>query len=201
MQRCADGSGVHCIASVRSEYVVVLWPTLEPHPDAQAFAQRLRREVRPYLAGQTISVAVGPECRNLVDYGDAYQVTCAAIDLAQEAHLTDNVVSLGDLGIYRLLLQVKRPADLLDFARSVLGKLAEYDSRRGTELVDTLRAYMAGGCSASEAATGLHIHTNTVSYRLRRIQTLLDVDLRKPADLLMIELALMVDRLLGGLQE
>jgi DNA-binding PucR family transcriptional regulator len=56
---------------------------------------------------------------------------------------------------------------------------------------------MANRCSVSVTAKALHVHPNTVAYRLRRVEELLDVDLGDPQAMLHLQLALMIEEILG----
>ncbi|NUP31207.1 MAG: helix-turn-helix domain-containing protein, partial [Streptomycetaceae bacterium] len=64
------------------------------------------------------------------------------------------------------------------------------DTRRGTELVRTLRAYFACGGSLTRAKDELHIHVNTVVQRLDRIEALLGPEWNQPQQALELQLAL-----------
>jgi DNA-binding PucR family transcriptional regulator len=66
----------------------------------------------------------------------------------------------------------------------------DYDTRRGTELVRTLRAYFECGGNLTRTKEILHVHVNTVVQRLDRVATLLGEDWQKPARALEIQLAL-----------
>jgi purine catabolism regulator len=57
------------------------------------------------------------------------------------------------------------------------------------ELLHSLRAYLACGRNAKAAARKLQVHRNTLQYRLRRIETLLDRSLDDPDVLFLLELA------------
>lgn len=197
-QRRADRSRTPALTATRGDHVVVLWPETDGKAGAPAFAEELRREIRAYAAGWTASVALGPRCGDVGEYGDAYRLACGALDLVQETGRRERIVSLDDLGVYRLLLQVKQPRELAAFARSVLGPLHDYDDRREIGLVETLQAYMERGCNTALAAKALNVHGNTVSYRLRRVQELLAVDLHDPETLLHIQFAFMIERVLGA---
>ncbi|MED3789640.1 sugar diacid recognition domain-containing protein [Peribacillus frigoritolerans] len=60
------------------------------------------------------------------------------------------------------------------------------------ELLKTLSMYFACDLSLKETARALHIHINTLHYRLKRIEDLTRLNPRKPADLVMMYLALSV---------
>jgi hypothetical protein len=55
--------------------------------------------------------------------------------------------------------------------------IREYDKAHNTMLFDTLYEFMKSRESYSLAAKNLHIHRNTVLYRMNQIKTLFDVDL------------------------
>lgn len=75
-------------------------------------------------------------------------------------------------------------------ARIVLGPLLDHDRAQNTELVRTLREYLSGTRSWNDAASTLHIHRQTLGYRLRQIEALTGRSTRRPADIAMFWMAL-----------
>jgi purine catabolism regulator len=73
--------------------------------------------------------------------------------------------------------------------------LAEHDERHHTSLLPTLRALCANRLSAHKTAEALSIHRNTLHKRLRRIESVLDVDLDSMDDVLELYVALRVGEL------
>lgn len=103
--------------------------------------------------------------------------------------------SMGDLGFVGLLLG--EAANLEDYVRATLGPVLEYDDRRGTELLHTLREYYAGGANLTRAKEALHVHVNTVVQRMERIGSLLGHDWQAPERALEIQLALRLHDLMA----
>lgn len=62
-------------------------------------------------------------------------------------------------------------------AVSFLTPVIDHDLRYDSELLKTVRAYLNADGHPGDAAATLHIHRNTLRYRLGQIQKLLDVDL------------------------
>jgi hypothetical protein len=87
------------------------------------------------------------------------------------------------------------PAVLGDWVRSVLGDLARADADAG-RLRDTLWAHLASGGNASGAAQALHLHRNTVQYRLAKAERLRGRPVAD--DRLAVEVALLACRVLGS---
>ncbi|MFH9614619.1 helix-turn-helix domain-containing protein [Streptomyces pratensis] len=103
------------------------------------------------------------------------------------------VDELGFLGVV-----LGNAKDVDGFVTAVLGPLLDYDERRGTHLVRTLRAYFGAGGSLIRAKDELHVHVNTVVQRLDRIQVLLGRDWNEPDRALELQLALRLHLLAGG---
>ena len=76
----------------------------------------------------------------------------------------------------RLLASVPAPL-LRSFSQRLLGPLADYDARRGAELLPTLKSFLACDGSWSACASRMYIHVNTVRYRIGRIEALTGRDL------------------------
>jgi hypothetical protein len=70
-------------------------------------------------------------------------------------------------------------------------------SHAGAQLERTLRAYLEAGLCGEAAARVLGVHPNTVRNRLRRIEGLIDLRLRDPAQLAELWWAVQYDRIAG----
>ena len=84
-------------------------------------------------------------------------------------------------------------------ARIVLGPLIDNDRAHGTELVRTLQAYLSETRSWNDAADALHIHRQTLGYRLRQIENLTGRSTRRPADIAMFWMALAAREIADGI--
>jgi sugar diacid utilization regulator len=126
------------------------------------------------------------------DLGDAHRVASGAFELARASGRQHGAVTPPALGILGVLLQVDRPDALLEFARRQLGPVIDYDQRRGSELLVTLRTFLDCGADRAAAATLLRVHPNTVQQRLRRIESLTGTEVRSSAALMTFASALAV---------
>ncbi len=179
--------------------IVTMWPiedertAREPGDAAEqadSAAALVQRAMASASTAATATVAVSP--RSAANYGEAYRAAKGALDIAVHAGRTNTVVRLEDLGVIGLLLQLDDSALLVSFADRTLGPLLSYDEAHHTELVATLRTYFAGKLDRSAAAAALHVHPNTVTQRLRRIEALCHVDLADPAVAVQFSAALTV---------
>jgi purine catabolism regulator len=86
---------------------------------------------------------------------------------------------------------------LRSLVASVLGAAQAYDRDHDISLVRTVQTWMERDRQSAEVARLLHIHANTLAYRLHRFEAVSGLDLRSTADLSELWLAL---RALGSLE-
>ena len=159
-------------------------------PSFEALRQRLGRLVGEATA--TVGLgrrAAGP--RGIVrSYAEAEQ----AARIAAQFLGGNRTVTFEDLGVYRVIAKVDDRATLDAFRREYLGPLEEYDARHAAELVETLEGFFTCNGNHARAADLLHLHRNTLLYRLERIEVLTGRDLADPETRLSMQLALKIRR-------
>lgn len=154
------------------------------------WAGGLHRQLAADCAPVALTAGLGQAHQDIAGIHQAYEGALWALDLGERLFGPGQMTRLQDLGVYRLLLALQPGQDLRDFYEEMLGALAAYDRQKHAELVTTLEAYVAAGNSPSETAARLHLHRNTVLYRLRRIRALLGRDPDDPEERLGLQLAL-----------
>lgn len=177
-------------------------PLVGPHEDVQVIilpaapdpADALRAVVahlEQTLQCRIPTVAVGPAADGVAEHAAAYRVARGALMLRRAAQ-PGGLVDVRDLGLAALLLENGTPESLRRFARSLLRPVVANDAQRGGDLLPTLRAWLAEGCSTQATARALVVHPNTVAYRLARVEELTGRSLRKVDTRLDLQLALTV---------
>jgi PucR family transcriptional regulator, purine catabolism regulatory protein len=95
-----------------------------------------------------------------------------AADYARLRGGGQHVATHAEAGSYRVLLAGQDAGARLAFGRSVLGPVLEQDRRRATGLIDTLDAFLREGGHWQRVADELHLHVNTLRYRIGRVEQL-----------------------------
>ena len=88
------------------------------------------------------------------------------------------------------MLLATTPEATESFVRRVLGPILDLAPEDRRVLVDTARVWLAKDGSTSSAAKELHLHRNTVRYRLRRFEELTGRSLTPPIEVADVHLAL-----------
>lgn len=139
----------------------------------------------PSLGGG--AAGIGP-----TEVGRALGQAMLAVHLARHRPSGARVVRHDDLGSHVLLLGLLDPDVLTGFREQVLGPVARWDAAHGTDLIRTLEAFIATGGRWRATASELHIHHNTLRYRLERVRALTGRSLTDPADRLDVHIALLI---------
>jgi purine catabolism regulator len=178
----------------RGQSVSVLYPLEAPLSDLalKKWAEELRSVVAARLGRPDLCAGLGRLHDGLEGLRTAHAEAEQALSLGLLVIGTGRVIFFGDLGLYRLLFNLKEKDQLRAFHDEMLDKLVEYDRRNGAELVSTLAAYFAARNSPTEAAERMHLHRNTFLYRLHRIRDITGLDLDDPETRLSLHLALRI---------
>jgi purine catabolism regulator len=165
-------------------------------PDLEQVCARIESENAPH----TVSVGVSSQARDLDEFRHAYQcaLQCIEIGRALQKRAASVVTPYEALGLFRFVSHVGSRDSLGRFCQDVLGALLERDRSAGSDLVGTLRVYLAEGKNLGQAARELGIHYNTMRYRVGKIREIVGDALDDPNQRLSIEVALQLYPLVGG---
>jgi DNA-binding PucR family transcriptional regulator len=182
-------AGPGSVVGEHDGHVVALLPSSDPHAAAADLARRL-------TGLGTVTVGAAGPVTLVEDLPAVWREAVRTTEALTVLGLAGQGASAAHLGFAGLVVGAE--PNIGDYITAQLGPLIDYDQRRGSELVKTLRAYFDAGGSPRHAATTLHVHVNTVSQRLERISSLLGSDWQRPDASLELQLALRLLRLSEG---
>ncbi|MFJ7662289.1 PucR family transcriptional regulator [Lysinibacillus sp. NPDC097162] len=78
----------------------------------------------------------------------------------------------GDIGLFRLFHYVENLFILEDFVMEKLGKVFEYDKKKNTNLIETLRYYIKNNTNVQKTSEDMFVHYNTMRYRINKLKEL-----------------------------
>src|SRR5581483_4689392 len=160
---CAKILGVAAVAPWRSGFLLLL-PALNPEGDFQV-AQELFGEFRAVgeqvRPGLRLSLCVGSAVSAVGALGQSLEEAERALAVARTLEIVDRPLAFEHLGVYRVLLGPNNARDRRDFVDEALGSVVRYDVEHGTDLVDTLRAWVTADYNVGEAASRMFVHANT----------------------------------------
>lgn len=190
--------GINAPVSRRDSSILTMLPV-----SGSARPRDLVEQLRERLAADYpgIAVAIGGQVAALAEWRRTLEEAEQALILGRQLFGTERVLAFSDLGVYRLLVRLRETPELWTFYRETLSKLAEYDTRQGAELLKTLEAYFAHLGNLRATSEALHVHRNTLLYRLERIKEISGMDLDNSEEHFALWLALRAHRVLATLEE
>ena len=111
-------------------------------------------------------------------------------------HAEEGVLNFESLKAWPALMALARDPSAEAFVHPLLPVLAGHDKREGTAYYETLEVYCLTAFNRSKTAKDLHVHRNTLLYRLDRITESFHVDLEDPETLLHLTVSFSLRRLL-----
>ncbi|HVV23102.1 MAG TPA: helix-turn-helix domain-containing protein, partial [Pseudonocardiaceae bacterium] len=177
------------LVGVVDEEVYALLPT-DGGVDLAAAVPALRL-VEPALTSGRFVVGISSVTTG--DLRGAVHEARYALELGERQSGRTRVVAGDEVAVHRLLLAGVPDELRVALRRRVLGPVFDHDAEHGGDLVRTLTVFLDCSGSWSRAAARLHVHVNTLRYRIGRIEELTGADLSDFAQRIDIYLALHSD--------
>ena len=162
-----------------------------------ALAEGLREQLASRVAPAAVTIGVGRAHLGVAGIGQAYREAEQALAVARALQGGSRTVHFEELGVQRLLFQLRENPELASFYDDVLGRLQAHDERQGADLVNTLEAFFECHGNHVRTAQRLHLHRNTLLYRLERARQILDINLDDSEVRLALQVALKIGRVIG----
>ncbi len=179
--RFIQEQGVNAPISRRDEGILLFWPIdnlksgRELKPLAFAFAERLQTQ----FPKAKLIIGIGRPAISPAFWIQSQQQARESWRLGKEWKGAP-VTYFGDLGLYQLLTTLGGSTEAARFYRKTLGRLINHDDNKNAELVETLEAFFECHGNLSQTANRLHIHRNTLTYRLEQIAVITQLNLDDP---------------------
>jgi hypothetical protein len=188
------------VSARESEVVIVAAAPEESGPaamDARRLAHACLARMAELFPAAKVVIGIGGTCRDPREVARSYAQAQRTTQTLRRLGRQSAVSAFGDLGILRLLLQVPDLAELRSFAADVLGKLSLHEQEHKSEYLTTLACYFRENNSPQRASRILHVHPNTVAYRVKRIEEITGLRLDNYTDRLIAQVALEILDALG----
>lgn len=180
--------------------VVALLPinvasTSEEEQNIQNRLERVRARMQQHEQRPPFSGGLGRIAKSLPEIPQAYREAQQALEIGRQLFGGEKLHSFASLGIYRLLFHLDGNNELKQFYQETLGPLLNADTRGDGALIDTLEGFFRYNGNLSEAARAMHLHRNSLLYRLGRIEEIVGHSLEDPEFRLALQIALKIHHL------
>lgn len=143
--------------------------------EVERFVDNVFRSLSANKLVPFIYIGIGDNMKGLEMQDNNFMRAYAACQIAVKRK--ERVLKYQELGLYRLLVNVKNIELLSGLYYDTLGRLAEYDRENGTDYGNFIRTYIECDGNKRQVSETLYIHRNTVNNHVKKIEEILDVDL------------------------
>lgn len=142
--------------------------------------------IREKMAYGKYALGISMAIQHVRQIGTAYRQALFAISQGSG----QGIFNCEDFALEYLIQNLKNQDMAMELLHPLIGILEHYDQENRTELLLTLRTYLLAGCSQQKAAGELHVHLNTLKYRLKRIEELGHLDFNSEKDMFYLRLSM-----------
>lgn len=146
----------------------------EIETDVHAIIDYLRRMGGIY---ENVYCGVGRNTRSVRCLHKSYNLALKAMKLQMRRGAVGEPAIFKEMGVYRTLMAIEDIEIAKEYYNELLEKLVRYDELNKTEYVEFLKVYFKEAGSVINTADALYLHRNTVNYKLRKIEEILNCDL------------------------
>ncbi|MEH6993904.1 PucR family transcriptional regulator ligand-binding domain-containing protein [Neobacillus drentensis] len=195
----ADGE-VTCFH--RNNRIIILIGQHENRPavsvyEAKQYTNNLYSILTKQITNSTFLIGIGRQYGTIRSLHKSFSEANESIRLMQKFKNSGGVSHFEDHSIYHFLDSNIKDMELEEFFMKRLGKVFENDQLHGTSYISTLENYFQNNLNISETSKAMFLHRNTLIYRIEKIKEILNSDLKNSEELLQIQLALKIFRLLN----
>jgi sugar diacid utilization regulator len=170
------------VTEQQGQIVIIIGDITDDNKTAKQQWKSLGKSLQAYMqeiiTDVTFSIGIGKFYTTIADLCRSYQEAKHALDLGRFIQEKGHITHFEELGIIRLLSHMSLE-QLDDYYKEYLAVLIEYDEKNDTNFIETLHVYFQQNGDLNLTAEKLFQHANTLRYRLKKIEELLETDLKQ----------------------
>ena len=156
--------------------------------------KEIQEIIKKRMDGLSVSVGIGNSYKDLKMMKQSLNEAELAIDSAKCQGLDDTITKYKDIGIYGLLFSISNRTVLENYFSEVLGAIN--NNNKDNNLIEILETYLNENCNITVTAERLFLHRNTLKYKIKKIEELLNCDLHNFNDCMKVKIALYINTVL-----
>lgn len=160
---------------------------------SEAIAVAIYKALRQNMEGVEFYIGLGSRYAQLDQLKKSYNEAQLALKLARDTSGKPYML-YRNAGIYKFLYKITDKSIMVDFYMETLGPLLRYDAKSNTKFTETLQVFLEEGENTASTIQRLFIHRNTLQYRLRRIEEILQQSLKDAEVKISLQIAFKIHR-------
>ena len=140
------------------------------------------QRIRKLCSELEIYAGISNNFSNLMDLSEYYKQALRAIEIGITSNQEPGLYIYRDYYLHHIANIFFQKESEKTYCHPIMEKLLRYDEDNDTELATTLYAFLVCERNISAASDYLYIHRNTMTYRLKKIDSLIKVNYDDPKE-------------------
>ncbi|MCL2492782.1 MAG: helix-turn-helix domain-containing protein [Clostridiales bacterium] len=133
-------------------------------------------DLETFLMNKPIIVGISRKFKHLDEIQKHYNQAVRALELGCILNNGKQIIQYDDIAIFHMF-EIYSKNELRDFCHPAVIALMEFDIKHKSCYTQTLFSYITMAQKKLGSANSLHVHRNTVNYRIQKIQEITGMDL------------------------
>ena len=144
---------------------------------AKRLVQNFKETIEPRMENIPLYIAAGEHCDSIERISACYLEAWETLDIGKKLFHPGFALTYSEMAPYHMVKRFITSAETPGLYNKIYEPLLIYDRDKGGELVRTLETYIECNFSRTKTAEKMHLHRNSLNYRLQKISELLGRDL------------------------
>ncbi|MCC8142282.1 MAG: PucR family transcriptional regulator ligand-binding domain-containing protein [Lachnospiraceae bacterium] len=161
--------------SLEDELVVVVGNMEEKK--LPSFVEIIRSFLSSFYSSLSYTIGVGQLMPSVQNISKSYSQARQIATLHAQDRIRPDLIFYSDMGIYKLLMCIDDEDVLREYYDQTIRPLMDYDEKNNINLTQVVDSYLTHNGSVNEVAQELYLHRNTINYRIKRAEEVLQMNL------------------------
>ncbi len=180
---------------LNNNYLILIFAN-QSEQDVASFVADIQGQTKAYLAqNEVFFTGIGRSTKSIRCVAKSFDMASKIIKMLHIENREMEICANKNMGVYRLLFAIEDKETILNYLENTIDPIREYDRLNKENLMEVLTQYLAYNSSMKETAEALFVHRNTVNYKLRKIEGILDMDLSQESVRLQLSIGLTLDKI------
>ena len=187
---CGKKSGLNIMLANRGLiFIIYIENTkIEPQKTVDLFLEKTEKEILNQIKDIKIYSGISDITLENADFTMLYNHALLSLHYCENSKDNKYRFTYRDTKIFRIISALQKNDDIRQMALDTVNKLLEYDKNSDIDLTGTLIEFINCNYNTSLTARKLHIHRQSLLYRLDKIEAVTSMSLESRKDLFLLEI-------------
>ena len=161
---------------------------LKPQNTVDLFAENIEKALKESFNDIKIYCGISEVSLENADFSALYNHAMLSLHYCENSKDNSYRFTYRDTKIFRIISALQKNDDIHKMAFDTVNKLLDYDKNSDIDLIGTLIEFINSNYNISQTARKLHIHRQSLLYRLDKIESVASMSLQSRKDLFLLEI-------------